>query len=70
VERMPVSSTSVASIGYDGDSRVLEVEFLNGRVYQYVNVPPATHAELMESGSKGRFINQFIKPMFAAIRVG
>jgi hypothetical protein len=70
MERIVVSSSSVASLGYDGDSQTLEVEFTNGGIYQYMNVPPETNSELMESASKGTFVNQFIKPMFVAVRVG
>jgi hypothetical protein len=70
MERMPVSSSNVASIGYDCDSQTLEVEFLAGGVYQYMNVPAETHTELMESSSKGAYINRFVKTMFVAVRVG
>jgi len=37
VKRIPVSSTNVASVGYE--NQVLVVEFLNGSVYQYFYVP-------------------------------
>lgn len=70
MERIPVSSSNVASIGYDGDSQILEVEFLAGGIYQYMNVPAETHIELMESSSKGNYINRVVKIMFVAVRVG
>jgi hypothetical protein len=39
MEREAVSSSSVASIGYDPESLTLEVEFASGDVYQYFDVP-------------------------------
>jgi len=41
VKRSRVVSSSVAAVGYDEESRILEVEFVDGRVYRYVDVPPA-----------------------------
>lgn len=70
MDRIPVASSSVASIGYDGDSQTLEVEFVGGGVYQYMNVPPNAYEELMNSSSKGTHINRHIKTMFVAVRVG
>ena len=37
--RQPVSSSNLASVGYDASSMTLEVGFNNGSVYQYYNVP-------------------------------
>ena len=39
MKRVPVSSSNLASVGYDPELRVLEVEFHNHTVYQYRNVP-------------------------------
>ena len=39
MERQYVSSSNIASIGYDPDNQVLEIEFLSGAVYQYYDVP-------------------------------
>jgi hypothetical protein len=45
--REPVKSKSVASIGYNDLSDTLEIEFRNGSVYRYFDVPEETYAELM-----------------------
>ena len=39
MERKNVVSSNIKSIGYDESAMVLEVEFNNGAVYQYYNVP-------------------------------
>jgi hypothetical protein len=60
MRRRPVDSSSVRTIGWhDG---TLEVEFVNGDVYQYFDVPELTYAGLVRADSVGRFINTRIKP--------
>ena len=61
MERTPVQSSSVSSVGYDRDSSTLEIEFLNGSVYQYFGVPESIFDGLMNAPSKGTFLDQFVK---------
>lgn len=70
MNRDPVASTNVSSIGYDEPSQTLEVEFQNGSVYQYYNVGLAIFEQLMQAGSKGQFLNQNIKNAYPYSRVG
>lgn len=65
MERQAVSSSNIASIGYDPDSETLEVEFLkSGRVYQYSNVPLFMYERLMQAPSVGIFFNAEIKDSY------
>jgi hypothetical protein len=52
-------------VGYDSGSETLEVEFLNGRIYQYFNVPQFMHERMMEAPSVGKFFNAEIKNVYA-----
>jgi len=61
MERVPVSSTTVASIGYEADTQTLEVEFHSGSVYQYFNVPELHYEGLLNASSKGQYLNEHIK---------
>ena len=61
MERTPVQSRSVSSVGYDRDSSTLEIEFLNGSVYQYFGVPESIFNGLMNAPSKGTFLDQCVK---------
>jgi hypothetical protein len=70
MDRIPVSSTNVASIGYDVDTQVLEVEFVNGGVYQYMNVPQEVFDEFQGASSKGSYLAQNIKNRYPYTRVG
>ncbi|MFC7595921.1 KTSC domain-containing protein [Terrabacter sp. GCM10028922] len=68
MERQAVSSSSVVSIGYDGASQVLEVEFANGGIYQYLDVPAWCFEELTRSDSVGTFVNAQVKPHYRYVR--
>ncbi|MEQ8228166.1 MAG: KTSC domain-containing protein [Rhodospirillales bacterium] len=70
MERYSVASSNIASIGYDEPSQTLEVEFLNGTIYQYYGIPQNVHDQLMQAGSKGRFLNTYIKNAYGYSRVG
>lgn len=69
MDRTPVDSTNVSSIGYEAETETLEVEFSNGMCYQYSNVPQIVYDQLMETPSKGQFINANVKNSFAYTRV-
>ncbi len=61
MERIPVSSRNLCSVGYDPDSQILEIEFSHGGVYQYPGVPQAEYEGLMNAGSKGQYFHSNIK---------
>lgn len=61
VNRVPVASSDLVSVGYDTTTGTLEIEFRNGAVYEYLRVPGCVHAGLMSAASHGRFFNQQIR---------
>ncbi|MBO7494531.1 MAG: KTSC domain-containing protein [Bacteroidales bacterium] len=61
MDRKYVSSSNIASIGYDSISQILEVEFLNGAIYQYYDVPETLYDGLMSADSHGKYLNEYIK---------
>ena len=70
MQRKSVASSNIASVGYDANTETLEVEFLNGSIYQYYNVPLNMYDLLMAESSKGRFLNAYIKNAYPYSRVG
>lgn len=64
MQRQPVSSSNLAAIGYDASQQVLEIEFLNGGVYRYFDVPEGLFDQLMAAGSHGSFFSQNIRNQF------
>jgi hypothetical protein len=70
MDRAPVTSTQLASIGYDPATFTLEVEFRKGGVYQYICVSTETHQQLMTAQYIGTFFNTVIREGgFAYVRV-
>ena len=60
MERIPVKSSNVDSVGYEEGTKTLEVGFKSGGVYQYAGVEPQTHLDLMGAESIGKFVSQNI----------
>jgi DNA helicase HerA-like ATPase len=69
VEREPVVSESISSIGYDAESETLEVEFSRGHVYQYYNVPPGEYDALTSGGSIGKYFAANIRNAYQYARL-
>lgn len=69
MNRTPVTSSNVASIGFDDSSLTLEVEFNDGSVYQYFDVPEALYQEFMNASSKGKFLHDNIRHSFRYSRL-
>lgn len=59
--RTNVSSSNLSSIGYNSDSRTLEIEFHSGGVYEYYHVPESVYTNLMNANSHGIYFNANIK---------
>ncbi|MBX9825358.1 MAG: KTSC domain-containing protein [Xanthobacteraceae bacterium] len=71
MNRVPVRSSNIESVGYDAASETLEVQFRSsGGIYQYGAVPAATHARFMSAPSKGKFFDQYIRNKFRTTKVG
>jgi hypothetical protein len=61
MERKAVSSSAIASIGYEKSSSTLEIEFITGTVYQYENVPENVYQGLITASSKGLYFDQHVR---------
>ncbi|WP_317445396.1 KTSC domain-containing protein [Streptomyces collinus] len=68
MNRMPVTSSNIRSVGYDADSELLEIEFRSG-IYAYSSVPEEVYRGLMEASSHGRYFAQMIKNRFDFSRI-
>ena len=69
MERIPVSSSMIRSIGYDAESQILEIEFCKGGVYQYSEVPQAEYDSLMATDSHGKYFLGNIKERYATAKM-
>ena len=69
MERQPVTSSNIRSIGYDASTFTLEVEFHNGRVYQYSGVPESAYVGLVQAASHGSYFHQHIRDRYSYVEV-
>lgn len=61
MERTPVKSGQIVSIGHDPEKQVLEIEFKGGGVYHYTGVDADKHAALVASESIGKHFHANIR---------
>jgi hypothetical protein len=61
MQRQHVSSSNLKAVGYDPSTKTLEIEFLNGGLYQYSNVPQNIYDGLMLASSHGQYFDSHIK---------
>lgn len=61
VETHPVNSSNIKEIGWDGDMKILQVNFWNGAIYQYHPVTATGYQALKSAESVGKYFNENIK---------
>lgn len=59
-----VESTTLATVAYHDDRKLLQLEFRSRAIYQYFGVPAAVHEALLQAPSKGRYFNRAIRRRF------
>jgi len=64
-----VESSSLSAVGYDHANLTLEVQFKNGGVYRYFNVPYGVVEQLMTARSLGRYFAKEIRNRFRSRRM-
>jgi hypothetical protein len=62
--RTGVKSSLVKSIGYTPNTKLLEIEFLNGELFQYSNIVVDTYLRFMASESYSKFFKENIKDQY------
>ncbi len=69
MNRNPVVSTSLESVGYDPESLTLEIEFKSGEIYDYFDVPFDVYQGLIHSESHGRYFQENIRDTYRFSRL-
>lgn len=69
MNRQPVTSSNVESVGYDDDSFTLEIVFRNGSIYQYFDVPRSVYDMMLQADSPGRFLHEQIRGVYRYARI-
>ena len=63
-------SSHVTQIKYEPDTQDVFVQFENGQVYQYKDVPERVWSEFLDSPSKGRYVNVVLARRYRNFEVG
>lgn len=69
ITRQPVHSHALAAVGYSKRLHALEVEFVNGAIYRYSNVPPEIYRDLLGAPSKAQFYDENVRGHFPSVHV-
>jgi KTSC domain len=69
IPRQRVDSSAIAKVGYSKRRHVLEIEFVNGAIYRYLDVPSSVYRDLISAESKARFYDFNIKGKYRSARV-
>ena len=69
MHRQRVDSSNIRSIGYDKDTKLLEIEFHSDSIYQYSDVDQSVHSALMKAGSTGSFFYRNIRDRYPATKM-
>ena len=64
MQREPVTSSNLRSLGYNQVDQAAEVEFNNGAVYRYPGVAPEDFDALAKAGSIGSHFQRVFLPKY------
>ena len=64
MEKVKVPSISIDSVSYDESSATFEVEFQNGAVCRYYDVPSDIYQRFLRASSHLGFLHAFIKDSY------
>lgn len=70
MEREYVESSMIESFGFDSTTSILEIEFKNGAIWQYYDVPESVYYEMRTASSHGKFFLLNIRGHYSESRVG
>src|SRR5436305_10829334 len=69
ISRQPVESSAIAKIGYSKRRHILEIEFLNGAAYRYIDVPATVYRDLISAELKTRYYDSNIRRHYRSMRI-
>jgi hypothetical protein len=69
IPRKPVQSSAIAKVGYSKRRHLLEIEFVNGAVYRYFDIPVSVYRDLLSAESKARFYDSNIRKHYGSVLV-
>jgi len=65
----PVASAVLSTAGYSKRLHVMEIEFCNGAIYRYLDVPADVYRDFLAAESKAQYYDWNIKGRYRAFRI-
>lgn len=62
MNRIPVASSNIYSVGYENGN--LEIQFLNGWIYLYPNVPRKHFDYMISHAHPGTYFKRYVEPFY------
>lgn len=59
-----VNSSNIVESRYDIEKKIMQVEFKNGSIYEYYDIPHAIYTRFRLSESQGKFLHSTIAKSF------
>lgn len=59
-----VSSNRLEAVGYDERLKLLHIQFVDGSLYEYYEVPKNVYIELINASSAGKYFHKYIKGIY------
>lgn len=69
-EMLPVSSSTIESVGYNEQNQEVYVRFINGSTYVYKGVPDHEYENFRDSPSLGSYLHRNYKNVYPYERIG
>jgi len=70
MEMIPVASSNLEAIGYEESTETLRIQFTNGSIYEYRNVPVVVFNDFKQAGSLGAYLNRNIRNAYPYEKIG
>ena len=61
-------SSNIARFRYETETLTFEIEFKDGSIYQYFDVPEPVHDAFCQAASKGKFLHQNLRGVYRYAR--
>jgi hypothetical protein len=67
--RKLIASSNLVSVGYDSETKQLDIEFKGGAVYRYNSVPEHVYQGLVNAPSAGSYHHANIKSVYSFVKL-
>lgn len=64
-----VDSTAIHAIGYNAETRTLEIIFTGGGIYHFAGVPAPLYSRMKRAASLGKFFQEHVRGRFRFSRI-